>query len=195
MKTKEKEKSLAKIQLKRRKNSQKEKKKKREEGRGEFCMCVLREENNELLCYMWLLLLLFLLPVDGEFLADSLRILSNDSTELVIRDLSVLVQISLDDSLVHNLLQLNIIKVSPHHHLQNLEQLSVADKSIAVNIIDLEGNCGKKQNKMNDEMIGRCFSRTNNEVWRPESPCRKGWRECRRTQRIGFLHLCSCQRC
>lgn len=37
------------------------------------------------------------------------------------------------------LLELLILEVAPHHHLQDDEQLSVADVAVSVDVVDLEG--------------------------------------------------------
>ena len=50
-----------------------------------------------------------------------------------------MVLVSLDDCSVHQLLQLHVVQVVPNHHLQNGEELSVGDVSIAVDVVDLEG--------------------------------------------------------
>ncbi|KAI6755250.1 hypothetical protein HG531_004356 [Fusarium graminearum] len=59
--------------------------------------------------------------------------------ELLEANLSILVKIGLHDGLVHDLLQLLVLEVAANHHLEDNEKLSVADVSIAVNIVDLEG--------------------------------------------------------
>jgi hypothetical protein len=59
--------------------------------------------------------------------------------ELLKANLAVLVEVGLHDGLVHDLLQLLVLKVAANHHLEDNEKLSVADVSIAVNVIDLEG--------------------------------------------------------
>jgi hypothetical protein len=50
-----------------------------------------------------------------------------------------MVLVSLDNSSVHELLQLHIVKVVAHHHLQNGEELSVGDEPVAIDVINLEG--------------------------------------------------------
>ena len=92
-------------------------------------------------------LILASLPVDGELLADTIRILADDSTEFLERNLTVLVEISLDDSLIDDLLELDVVQVGPYHHLQYLEELTVADEAIAINIINLESDCSITTNK------------------------------------------------
>ena len=58
--------------------------------------------------------------------------------ELLKADLAVLVEISLHDGLVDNLLELLVLKVAAHHHLEHDKQLAVADVTVTVNVVDLE---------------------------------------------------------
>lgn len=82
------------------------------------------------------------LPVDGELLADALRVLADDGAELLVRDLAVLVEVGLDDGLVDDLLQLHVVEVRADHHLEHLEQLAVADEAVAIDVVHLERDCG-----------------------------------------------------
>ncbi|KAI6771944.1 hypothetical protein HG530_002902 [Fusarium avenaceum] len=63
----------------------------------------------------------------------------NHLGELLEADLAVLIEIGLHDSLVHDLLQLLVLKVAANHHLEDNEKLSIADVTITVNVVDLEG--------------------------------------------------------
>lgn len=38
-----------------------------------------------------------------------------------------------------NLLQLLILQIAPHHHLQHDEQLAVTDEAVSIDVIDLKG--------------------------------------------------------
>lgn len=83
--------------------------------------------------------------------------------ELLERDLAVLVLVGEQDGLVHDLLQLRVLQVVAHHHLQHLqqatlavttllvpsppsdtlrhtylEQFSVGDKPVVVHVVDTE---------------------------------------------------------
>ena len=58
--------------------------------------------------------------------------------ELIEGDLAVEVLVGLDDGAVDELLQLDLVEVVAHHHLEHLEQLTVADETVVVDIIDLE---------------------------------------------------------
>lgn len=58
--------------------------------------------------------------------------------ELLERDLPIAIQIGLHYGLIDDLLQLLVLQVAPHHHLQHDEQLSVADVAVAVDVVDLE---------------------------------------------------------
>ena len=64
--------------------------------------------------------------------------LNNDITELLIAYLPILVLVQLDHSLVHNLLELCLSQIGPHHHLEHIEQLLVGDEAIPVHVIDVE---------------------------------------------------------
>ena len=59
--------------------------------------------------------------------------------ELLERDFSVVVFVSLDDGPVDQLLQLNVVQVVPHHHLQHSEQLSIGNVAVVIHVVDLEG--------------------------------------------------------
>ena len=50
-----------------------------------------------------------------------------------------MVQIGLHNRLVHDLLQLLVLQITPHHHLQHNKQLAVADEAITVDVVDFEG--------------------------------------------------------
>ena len=52
---------------------------------------------------------------------------------------TVLITIALCHSTVHQLLQLNVRKVAPNHHLEHSEQFSVRNVTIIIDIVDLEG--------------------------------------------------------
>ena len=59
--------------------------------------------------------------------------------ELLEGDLAVHVLVSLDDGTVDKLLQLDVIQVGPNHHLKHGEELAVANESVIVDVVDLEG--------------------------------------------------------
>lgn len=50
-----------------------------------------------------------------------------------------MIQIGLHDRFIYNLLQLLILQIAPHHHLQHDEQLSITDVAVTVDIVDFEG--------------------------------------------------------
>lgn len=56
------------------------------------------------------------------------------------RDLAILVLVGKENRLVHDLLQLGVLKIVAHHHLKYLEKFSVRDEPIVVHVIDSEGN-------------------------------------------------------
>ena len=41
-----------------------------------------------------------------------------------------------DDSLVHNLLELGVLQIVPNHHLENLKQFSVGNKTVIVHVVN-----------------------------------------------------------
>lgn len=59
--------------------------------------------------------------------------------ELFEADAPVEVQVCLDDGAVHQLLQLHVRQVVPHHHLQHVEELAVRDEAVLVDVVDLKG--------------------------------------------------------
>ena len=63
--------------------------------------------------------------------------------ELSEGDASVSVLVGVDDGLVHDLLQLRVLQVVAHHHLQHLEQLPVGDVAVLIHVIDPERNWGQ----------------------------------------------------
>lgn len=64
---------------------------------------------------------------------------SDHITELRKGDPAITVLIMDQDGFVHKLLQLPVLEVVTHHHLQHLEELPVGDVAIFVHVIDLEG--------------------------------------------------------
>ena len=62
--------------------------------------------------------------------------------EFLERDLSISVFVGIEDGLVDNLLQLFLREVVAHHGLEHLEQLSITDEPILVDVVDPERNCG-----------------------------------------------------
>lgn len=65
--------------------------------------------------------------------------------KLVERELAVAIAVRLHDRLVHDLLQLLVLQVVAHHHLQHEEQLAVRDEPVAVDVIHLERDCPARQ--------------------------------------------------
>ena len=59
--------------------------------------------------------------------------------EFLEADLAVAVEVGFHDGLVDNLLQLLVLQVTADHHLQDYEELAVADEAVTINIVDLEG--------------------------------------------------------
>ncbi len=76
------------------------------------------------------------LVVDGELVND-VEVLDHDA-EFVKGDLSVEVGIGLHNRPVDQLLQLHVVQVVAYHHLEDLEQLTVGDEAVVVNVVNLE---------------------------------------------------------
>ena len=73
---------------------------------------------------------------DSEFVNDVQ--VANHHAELFERNLAIEVSVCLDNSAIDQLLQLGVVQVGAHHHLKNLEQFSVRNKAVIVDVIDLE---------------------------------------------------------
>ena len=74
--------------------------------------------------------------VDGEFV-DDIEVLDH-LRELIEGDLSVLVGIGLYYGPINKLLQLDVVQVVADHHLQHLEELTVRDVAIIIDVVNLE---------------------------------------------------------
>ena len=85
---------------------------------------------------MFYRLVLYISAVDGE-LVDNIKVF-NHIGEFVKTDLAVEVFVCLYNGSIDQLLQLHIIQVISNHHFEDHEQLSIRDKSIVINIINLE---------------------------------------------------------
>ena len=53
-------------------------------------------------------------------------------------NLAVEIGVSLNDGTVDELLQLGVVQVVSHHHLEHLEEFAIRDEAIIVDVIDLE---------------------------------------------------------
>ena len=78
----------------------------------------------------------FILHVHDHFLVH-VRV-PDDLAKLLKVDAAVLVLVGEEDRLVDDLLQLRVLQVGAHHHLQDLEQLAVADVAVVVDVVDSE---------------------------------------------------------
>lgn len=58
--------------------------------------------------------------------------------ELLETNLPIPILIRLHDRLVHNLLQLHILQVTPHHHLEHDEQFPVGDVTVPIDVVDFK---------------------------------------------------------
>ena len=63
---------------------------------------------------------------------------ADDFAKLFKVDLAVLVLVGEEDCLIDDLLQLSVFQVGTHHHFQHLEELTVADVPVIVNVVDSE---------------------------------------------------------
>ena len=61
---------------------------------------------------------------------------ADDFAKLFKVDLAVLVLVGEEDCLIDDLLQLSVFQVGTHHHFQHLEELTVADVPVVVNVVD-----------------------------------------------------------
>lgn len=53
---------------------------------------------------------------------------------------------------VHDLLELCVLQVVAHHHLQDLEELAVGDVAVLVHVVDPESNCGVERDMREEEL-------------------------------------------
>ena len=74
---------------------------------------------------------------DGQ-LVDDIEVLDHIA-ELSEGYLAVKVLIGLHDGAINELLELSIVQVVTHHHLEDLEELTVRDIAIVVDVVNLEG--------------------------------------------------------
>ena len=96
--------------------------------------------------------------VNGE-LINNIEVLDHLG-ELLETNLSIIILISLNDCSVDQLLKLNVFKVGSDHHFEDLEELTIADVAIVVDVIDLEsksellllGRPSRKRVKTLDEL-------------------------------------------
>lgn len=58
---------------------------------------------------------------------------------------SVSVLVGVDDGFVDDLLELRVLQIVAHHHLQDLEQFTVGYVAVFVHVVDPEGNCCQKE--------------------------------------------------
>ena len=63
---------------------------------------------------------------------------ADDLAELLKVYLPVLVFVSKVNGLVDNLLELGVLQVRAHHHLEDLKQLTIADVAVVVDVVNSE---------------------------------------------------------
>jgi len=81
--------------------------------------------------------------------------------ELLEAYFSIIVLVVEQDGLVHDLLQLRVLQVVSHHHLQHLVKLTIGHETIIVNIVDpecksqlvLNVSFGAEMRKAHDELL------------------------------------------
>jgi hypothetical protein len=56
----------------------------------------------------------------------------------LVRDFAVQIFVSFNDCSVDQLLKLNIVQILADHHLEHLEELTIGNEAIVVNVVDLE---------------------------------------------------------
>ena len=61
---------------------------------------------------------------------------TDDLAKLLKVDFAVFVLVGKEDCLVDDLLQLSVFQIGTHHHFQHLEELTVADVPVVINIVD-----------------------------------------------------------
>jgi len=64
---------------------------------------------------------------------------THDGAKLLERYLAILILVCEQDCLVYDLLELCVLQVVAHHHLQHLEQLPVRDEAVVIHVVDAEG--------------------------------------------------------
>ena len=65
---------------------------------------------------------------------------SYDAAELFIANLAVAVLVELQDRLVDDLLELSVLQIISDHHLQHLEEFSVGNETVIVQVINPENS-------------------------------------------------------
>ena len=73
---------------------------------------------------------------DGKFI-DNVEVADHD-LELIEGDFPIEIGVCLHNSAVNQLLKLCVVQVSADHHLEHLEKFTIRNKSIIVNVVDLE---------------------------------------------------------
>ena len=76
---------------------------------------------------------------------------ADDLAKLLKVDFAVFVLIGKEDCLVDDLLQLSVFQIGTHHHFQHLEELTVADVPVVINIVDSE-----KRIRFEDSFVYYC---------------------------------------
>ena len=86
---------------------------------------------------------------------------ADDLAKLLKVDFAVFVLVGKEDCLVDDLLQLSVFQIGTHHHFQHLEELTVADVPVVINIVDSVNKIDKKS--LNESIIiYNCISTISN---------------------------------
>ena len=91
--------------------------------------------------------------------------------ELLVRDLAVAVGVGEDDGLIDDLLQLAVLQVVAHHHLEHGEQLAVTDVAVLVHVVDLEGDCVSARATISSVTSLTWKCRTRRDMWINRCTC------------------------
>ena len=54
-------------------------------------------------------------------------------------DFSIEVSVGFDNGAVDKLLKLGVVQIVSHHHFEDLEELTIRDEAVVVDVVDLEG--------------------------------------------------------
>ena len=100
----------------------------------QFCPLSLFTYNRYSICTF-----LFPFSIPYPLLLSFSTLLWTYHAEFIEGDLSIEVSVSFDNSSINELLELGVIEIVTHHHFEYLEEFTVGDEAIVVDIVDLEG--------------------------------------------------------
>lgn len=82
--------------------------------------------------------------------AGPAHVVETHGAELLEGHPAVSVRVGADDAFIHHLLQLLVLQVGAHHHLQHLEELPVGDEAVFVHVVDPKGDWAQRQNRVRE---------------------------------------------